>query len=97
MAGAGVLLAACNEPARQPTAEVPAAEPSGLPGTPSGPRPSDEALNAPSQTEPVPLNPTAEAAAAATDSAAKPAVKNVPFVGPQGVKRALGNRPAPGQ
>ncbi len=89
-----MLLVACNESARQPTAEVPAALPGGVPGTPSGPRPSDEALNAPAQTEPVSLNPTAEAAAA--DSVAKPAAKNVPFVGPPGVKRALGNRPAPG-
>ncbi|OGX82769.1 hypothetical protein [Hymenobacter coccineus] len=85
-----MLLAACNEPARQPTTEVPAALPSGVPGTASGPRPSDSALNAPAQTQPVSLNPTAEAAAA-VDSAAIPAVKNVPFVGPPTVKRALNN------
>ncbi|WP_157886791.1 hypothetical protein [Hymenobacter sp. PAMC 26628] len=89
-----MLLVACNEPARQPTTEVPAASPGGVPGTPSGPRPSDEALNAPAQTESASLNPTA--AAAAADSVAKPAAKNVPFVSPLGVKHALGNRPAPG-
>lgn len=84
------LLGACNDQARQPTATVPAASSDGLPGTASGPRPSDSALNAPAQTEPVSLNPTAEAAAAA-DSAATPTIKNVPFVGPPAVKRALNN------
>lgn len=84
------LLGACNDQARQPTATVPAASSDGLPGTVSGPRPSDSALNAPAQTEPVSLNPTAKAAAAA-DPAANPTMKNVPFVGPPVIKRALNN------
>ena len=92
---ATALLEACNDPARQPAATVPAASPNGVPGTASGPRPSDSALNAPAQTQPVPLNPTA-AAAAAADSVANPAVKSVPFVGLPAVKRALGNNLAPG-
>lgn len=86
---ATTLLAACNDPARQPAATVPAASPNGVPGTASGPRPSDSALNAPAQTQPVPLNPVAEAAA---DSVANPAVKSVPFVAPPTVKRVLSNR-----
>lgn len=92
---ASTLLGACNDQARQPAATVPAASPNGLPGTSSGPRPSDSALNAPAQTKPVPLNPTAEAAAAA-DSAVNSTVKNVPFVEQSAVKRALSNRPAAG-
>jgi len=87
---AASLLGACNGQARQPTVTVPAASSDGLPSTASGARPSDSALNAPVQTEPVPLNPTTEAAAAA-DPAANPTMKNVPFVGPPAIKRALNN------
>lgn len=84
---AGILLSACNEPARQPaTAGSPNQPTSGVPGTPSGPRPSDEALNAPAQTAPVPLNPTV---AAANDSTTSVPQRPVPFVERPGMKRPL--------
>ncbi len=91
---ASILLGACNEPARQPAAvESPVQPRNGVPGTPSGPRPSNKALNAPKQTAPVPLNPKV---AAATDSATPVTKPAVPFVGRPGLKRILsGSQPLP--
>ena len=83
---ANVLLCACNEPARSPEAARANQSDSGVPGTPSGPRPSDEALNDPAQTAPVPLKPKAEAAADSTAPATK---GTVPFVAYPGLKSNL--------
>ncbi|MFD1468732.1 hypothetical protein ACFQ48_10900 [Hymenobacter caeli] len=96
---ASVLLGACNEPARQPTtatAPAPGQPLEGAPGTPSGPRPSNEALNAPAQTTAVPLNPTEQAAAAADSASIGPADKSAPFVGKTGAQPNPGkSRPSP--
>lgn len=76
-------LGACHDTAK-PAAETTAPTLAGTPGTPSGPRPSDSALNAPAQTRPVPLTPTkmaaAQAAAAGVDSLKTGAARKAPFV-----------------
>lgn len=79
---ASVMLGACGEQARQPTVASPEPLGSGVPGTPSGPRPSNEALNAPEQKAPAALKPTA--AAAVADSVVPPSKATVPFVKPTG-------------
>lgn len=85
-----VIVGACSEQAHQPTVASPEQPGSGVPGTPSGPRPSNEALNAPEQKNPAPLNPTAAAAATAADSVVTSNKGTVPFVKPTG----LGGIPA---
>ena len=85
---ASVMLGACGEQAQKSTVASPEPSGGGVPGTPSGPRPSNEALNAPEQKAPAALNPTA--AAAAADSVAAPGKEAVPFVKPTG----LGGIPA---